>query len=161
MTISSFEQYSYIFLVVDDHEAILEGTIPALKVQYPGAEVITAKDRDTAQQLLVRFHPDLVMIDLSLPERPTRSANPEIGIQWIDTLMRGSATFKPNILVLSTNIKPLVRLTPMINTYEGGFAAMDKSHPIEEMLKLISEYCCHPQVFFSNALLLLTTPKIP
>jgi DNA-binding NarL/FixJ family response regulator len=67
---TSSQQYSYTFLVVDDHEAILEGTIPALKMQYPDAKVITAKDRDTAQQLLVRFQPDLVMIDLSLPERP-------------------------------------------------------------------------------------------
>lgn len=26
------------FLVVDDHEAVLEGTVPALKQEYPTAE---------------------------------------------------------------------------------------------------------------------------
>jgi DNA-binding NarL/FixJ family response regulator len=30
-----------------------------------------------------------------------------------------------------------VRLKPIINAYEGGFAAMDKSLPIKEMLRLI------------------------
>jgi len=38
---------------------------------------------------------------------------------------------------MSTNVKPLVRMKPMINAYEGGFAAMDKSLPISEMLKRI------------------------
>jgi len=38
--------------------------------------------------------------------------------------------------MLSTNVKPLVRMKPMINAYEGGFAAMDKSPPISEMLKV-------------------------
>jgi len=44
-------------------------------------------------------------------------------------------------LVLSTNVKPLVRMKPMINAYEGGFAAMDKSLPISEMLKRIDFAC--------------------
>jgi DNA-binding NarL/FixJ family response regulator len=130
------QQYSHLFLIVDDHEAILEGTLPALRSQYPSAKILTAKDRQTAQQFLVQWSPDLVMIDLSLPERPGMGANPEVGLQWLEALMQSAAPLKPNILVLSTNIKPLVRLTPMINTYEGGFAAMDKTRPIQEMLKL-------------------------
>jgi DNA-binding NarL/FixJ family response regulator len=130
------QQYSYLFLVVDDHEAILEGTLPSLKLQYPNAKILTAKDRQTAEQLLIQSSPDLVMIDLSLPERPGMTAHPEVGIQWLNTLMRNTLLLKPNILVLSTNIKPLVRLTPMINVYEGGFAAMDKTRSTQEMLKL-------------------------
>jgi DNA-binding NarL/FixJ family response regulator len=47
------------------------------------------------------------------------------------------STLAPNLVVLSTNVRPLVRLKPMINAYEGGFAAMDKSLPIKEMLRLI------------------------
>ncbi|MDX2240001.1 MAG: response regulator transcription factor [Leptolyngbyaceae cyanobacterium bins.302] len=124
------------FLVVDDHEAILEGTIPALKHQYPIVDVLTAQDCRTAQQLLERFHPTLVVVDLSLPEVTGAAATPEVGVRWLEALMQCDSTQKPNILVLSTNIKPLVRLTPMINVYEGGFAAMDKSRPIREMLKL-------------------------
>ncbi len=125
------------FLVVDDHEAILEGTVPALKRQYPDAEILTAQDRHTAQHLIEQFHPDLIVIDLSLPDHAHSSANPEVGIQWLESLMQNHTDLKPNILVVSTNIKPLVRLTPLINLYEGGFAAMDKSRPIREMLKLV------------------------
>lgn len=124
------------FLVIDDHEAVLEGTVPAFKDQYPTVEILTAQDRRMAQHLIEQFHPILIVIDLSLPESLSAAANPEIGIQLIETLMRYERAQKPNILVLSTNIKPLVRLTPLINVYEGGFAAMDKSRPIREMLKL-------------------------
>ncbi|MEH2043506.1 hypothetical protein [Nostoc sp.] len=56
-------------------------------------------------------------------------------MQLINTLM--SSPLAPNLVVLSTNVKPLVRLKPMINAYEGGFAAMDKSLPIREMLKFV------------------------
>lgn len=125
------------FLVVDDHEAILEGTVPALKQQYPTVEVLTAQDCRTAQQLIERFHPTLIVVDLSLPDVLSATASPEVGIRWLEALMHCDSNQKPNILVLSTNIKPLVRLTPMINVYEGGFAAMDKSRPIREMLKLV------------------------
>lgn len=125
------------FLVADDHEAILEGTVPALKQQYPAVEVLTAQDCRTAQKLMEQFHPTLIVVDLSLPEIAGATASPEVGVRWLEALMRCDSAQKPNILVLSTNIKPLVRLTPMINVYEGGFAAMDKSHPIREMLKLV------------------------
>lgn len=131
------QEQSQRFLVVDDHEAILEGTVPALKEQYPTVEILTAQDRCTGQHLIEQFYPTLIVIDLSLPEDSSSAATPEIGIQWLEVLMRYELARKPNILVLSTNIKPLVRLTPMINIYEGGFAAMDKSRPIREMLRLV------------------------
>ncbi len=137
MNQANSQQKSQRFLVVDDHEAILEGTVPALKDQYPAVEILTAQDRRTAQHLIERFLPILIVIDLSLPEDPGSIANPEVGIQLLEALMRYEHAQKPNILVLSTNVKPLVRLTPMINIYEGGFAAMDKSRPIREMLELV------------------------
>jgi DNA-binding NarL/FixJ family response regulator len=125
------------FLVVDDHEAILEGTVPALKKQYPTVEILTAQDRRTAQRLIEQVYPVLVVIDLSLPKESGLAAHPDVGIQWLEALMQLEKAQKPNLLVLSTNVKPLVRLTPLINVYEGGFAAMDKSRPIREMLKLV------------------------
>jgi DNA-binding NarL/FixJ family response regulator len=130
-------QQSGHFLVVDDHEAIIEGTVPALKKQYPGVEILTAQNRRAAQQLMEHFSPVLIVIDLSLPEALSAVPQPRIGIQWLETLMQGQRDQKPNILVLSTNIKPLVRLTPLINVYEGGFAAMDKSGSLREMLRLV------------------------
>ncbi|MBD2451774.1 response regulator transcription factor [Nostoc sp. FACHB-152] len=123
------------FLVIDDHEAILQGTIPALQEKYPQAEILAAQDAQTAYQQFEHYHPDLLIVDLCLPEKPQAPAQIEVGIQLIRTLM--SSPLAPSLVVLSTNIKPLVRLKPIINAYEGGFAAMDKSLPIREMLKFI------------------------
>lgn len=123
------------FLVVDDHEAILQGTIPALKDKYPEAEIFAAQDAQTAYQLFERHHPDLLIVDLCLPGKPQAPAQVEVGMQLSKTLME--SPLAPNLVVLSTNIKPLVRLKPIINAYEGGFAAMDKSLPIREMLKFV------------------------
>ena len=123
------------FLVVDDHEAVLAGTVPALKAKYPDAEILTAQDRQNAQKILQQYNPNVVVLDLGIPDKPNSPANSEVGIQFLRTLM--SSSLAPNIMVLSTNIQPLVRLKPLINSYEGGFAAMDKSMPIKEMLRLI------------------------
>jgi DNA-binding NarL/FixJ family response regulator len=130
------EQTVQRFLVVDDHEAILEGTVPALKKHYPTAEILTAQDIQTAQNLL-RYSRlvTLVVLDLVMPEKPLLPASAEVGIQFLKDLM--ATTPAPNILVLSTNVNPLIQLKPEINAYEGGFAAMDKALPIREMIRLI------------------------
>lgn len=123
------------FLVVDDHEAILEGTVPALQRAYPEAEVLTASDIQMARLVMGSYPPALIVLDLSLPEKPHLPASLEVGLQFLKTLIEGQLA--PNILVLSTNVRPLVQLKPAINAYEGGFAAMDKSLPIREMLRLV------------------------
>lgn len=123
------------FLVVDDHEAVLAGTVPALKAKYPDAEILTAQDRQNAQFMVEQYSPEMVLLDLSIPESPKSVANPEVGIQFLRTLIGSKQA--PNIMVLSTNVQPLVRLKPLINSYEGGFTAMDKSMPIQEMLRLV------------------------
>lgn len=119
------------FLVVDDRKAILEGTVPALQAKYPDAEMLTAQDKQNAQRKMDLYQPELVVLDLSIPDQPYSPANPEVGLQFMKILMSSSRA--PNILVLSTNVKPLVHLKPIINTYEGGFAAMDKALPIKEI----------------------------
>lgn len=131
----SSEQPCQTFLVVDDHETILEGTVPALKRTYPHVEVYTAQDIQTAQERVLLHRPCLIMLDLSLPATPTGVASPELGMQFLKQLMESHTA--PNLMVLSTNISPLVQLKPVINTYEGGFAAVDKAMPIREMLRLI------------------------
>ena len=123
------------FLVIDDHEAILAGTVPALQEQYPGASIFKARDRQGAEHIIDRESPDLVMVDLSLPETPSKSANPEVGLGLVKELL--ASTLAPNIMVLSTDVIPLVRLKPTIATYEGGFAAMDKSLPVRDMLHFV------------------------
>jgi DNA-binding NarL/FixJ family response regulator len=123
------------FLIVDDHEAILEGTIPALRTKYPLAEILTAKDVQTAEKLIEQYNFNLVVVDLSLPRSPGDSPKVEVGMQLLENLMQ--TEYAPNIVVLSTNIKPIVRIKYIVNAYEGGFAAMDKSLPLSEMLKFV------------------------
>ena len=123
------------FLIVDDHEAILEGTIPALRTNYAAADIFTAKDLKAAEKLIDQYHFDLVVVDLSLPRSPGDSPKVEVGMQLLENLMQ--TTYAPNVVVLSTNIKPIVRIKHIVNAYEGGFAAMDKSLPLTEMLKFI------------------------
>jgi DNA-binding NarL/FixJ family response regulator len=129
------EPQSQTFLVVDDHETILEGTVPALKKAYPTAEVFTAQDVQTAQDQVVQHRPNLIVLDLSLPAKPMGVASSDVGMQFLKQLMESHAA--PNLMVLSTNISPLVQLKPVINAYEGGFAAIDKALPIREMLRLV------------------------
>ena len=124
-----------IFLVIDDHEAILRGTVPALQTAYPVAEVLTAQDIQMAQHQMGLFPPALIVLDLSLPAKPHAPASSDVGLHFLKTLIESKLA--PNILVLSTNIQPLIQLKPMINAYEGGFSAMDKALPIREMLRLV------------------------
>ena len=124
-----------VFLVIDDHEAILRGTVPALQTAYPVAEVLTAQDIQTAQRQMGLLPPALIVLDLSLPAKPHAPASSEVGLHFLKTLIESKLA--PNILVLSTNIQPLIQLKPMINAYEGGFSAMDKALPIRDMLRLV------------------------
>lgn len=122
------------FLVVDDHAAILEGTVPALQEKYPGTRVLTAQDQRSAKEIVELYRPELAILDLSIPEKIGTTATLEVGLELLQLLMESDSA--PNILVLSTNVKPLIRLKPKISAYEGGFAAMDKSLPITDMLQL-------------------------
>lgn len=123
------------FLVIDDHEAILEGTVPALQTKYPMVEILTAKCQREAEQKVKKYSPEFVIVDLSIPESPNVIASTEVGIRLLESLMHTHPA--PNIMVLSTNIKPLVQLKPAIHIYEGGFVALDKSLPLREMLKYV------------------------
>jgi DNA-binding NarL/FixJ family response regulator len=123
------------FLVVDDHEAILKGTVPALQTKYPAVEILTAKCQQEAELCIKRYCPEFVVVDLGLPESPAGVPSTEVGIQLLELLMHSQPA--PNIMVLSINVRPLLRLKPAIHVYEGGFVALDKSLPIREMLKYV------------------------
>ena len=123
------------FVVVDDHEAVLQGTVPALQKSYPQAEISTAQDYEAAMQLLAQVQPELMVVDLSIPRRLGEMATPDVGLQLVEELL--TSQLAPNIAVLSTDINPLVKLKAMIKGYEGGFAAMDKSLPLQEMLNYV------------------------
>lgn len=120
------------FLVVDDHEAVLGGTVLSLQQQYPDVEVLTAQTADAALQTVKTGAIDLLVMDLSIPTMMGEAARTENGIQLLRDILHCCPTL--NIVVQSAYTKALVRLKPLINAHEGGFTIADKSLPLREML---------------------------
>ncbi len=119
-------------LVVDDHEAVLGGTVSLLKQQYPDSDLLTAQTAKEAQQIVANTPLELVVMDLSIPEASGETARTETGINLLRTVMQKHPTL--NIVVQSAYTKALVRLKPAINAHEGGFTIADKSLSLKEML---------------------------
>jgi DNA-binding NarL/FixJ family response regulator len=120
------------FVVVDDHEAVLSGTVAVLHQQYPEAEISIAQTAQQALQQIGSVEPNLVVMDLALPDVPGATARPDVGIQLLKTLLKDHSSL--NIVVQSAHVRSLIRLKPEISTHEGGFAVVDKSLPMKDML---------------------------
>lgn len=119
-------------LVVDDHEAVLGGTVSALTKQYPTADIRTAATAQETKDSLAQAVPDLLVMDLSIPEKPGDTAQIETGIQLLRSLMQQYPDL--NIVVQSAHVKALVRLKPLIDVHQAGFTIADKNLPLREML---------------------------
>lgn len=120
------------FVVVDDHESVLGGTIAVLQKQYPDIRIITAATAKAAEEQVASVKPDVVIMDLSIPTTPNDTAQTETGLQLLRTLMEQYPQL--NFVVQSAHIRSLVRLKPMIDVHEGGFTIADKGLPLKEML---------------------------
>ena len=129
------EQEILKILVVDDHELILSGTIDLLKRYYPQAKILTAKTTENALEQVEAFGPDLVIMDLSLPETSGDTAEINRGIKSLETLMKNYLTL--NLVVQSSYVKALVRIKQEIDAHEGGFTVADKGLSSQEMLNRI------------------------
>jgi DNA-binding NarL/FixJ family response regulator len=125
-------------LVVDDHELILEGTLKVLNQCYPEAKILTVQSAQAVLETITSFLPDLVMMDLSIPEKQGMTAQTDIGIELLQTLMKQSPTL--NIMVQSSYVKALVRLKHDhdIDTHQGGFTIADKSISEPEMSRRLN-----------------------
>jgi DNA-binding NarL/FixJ family response regulator len=119
-------------LVIDDHESVLGGTIDVLRQQYPDAKFHTAVNAKDALHQLSESQPDLVIMDLSIPEEPGMIPRPDTGVQLLRTLMKKYPHV--NILVQTAHVRTLVRIRPNIDAHEGGFTIADKSLTSHEML---------------------------
>jgi DNA-binding NarL/FixJ family response regulator len=126
---------SYKFLVVDDHDSVLNGTVGMLQQQYPNAKIVTAQTTENARQKASEVNPDLALLDLSLPEKTQGTARTEAGFQLLRDLMDWYPNL--NIVVQSSFIKALRRFKPSIDQHSGGFAIVDKSQSLQEMLTLV------------------------
>lgn len=118
--------------VIDDHELVLGGTLDVLKQQYPEAEFFTAKIAQLALNALESHQPNLLVMDLSIPEATGTIARTDTGIQLLKTLLKKYPTL--NIVVQSTYVKALVRIKPEIDAHKGGFTVADKSLSSKDML---------------------------
>ena len=118
-------------LVVDDHESVLDGTILALKQQYPEAKILKAQTTQDAIAKIHSFKPNLLVMDLSLPESG-EAAKSETGIVMLRTILENHPTL--DIVVQSANTKALIRLRPQIYEHEAGFTVADKGSSLQDML---------------------------
>jgi DNA-binding NarL/FixJ family response regulator len=118
-------------LAIDDHELILNGTINVLKQKYPEAEILTARTAQEAREQMEK-QPNLVVMDLSIPEKTSMTAQTDIGIQLLQQLMKQYPTL--NLMVQSSYVKALVKLKHEIDIHQGGFTIADKSISELEML---------------------------
>jgi DNA-binding NarL/FixJ family response regulator len=76
------------FIVIDDHESVLNGTVEILRKNYPSAEFNSATNASYAFEQVISYQPDLVVMDLSIPEKPEMIARVDTGIQLLKVLMK-------------------------------------------------------------------------
>ncbi len=119
-------------LVVDDHAVVLGGTIDLLKQKYPEAEILTAGTARETLEKIERSQPELVVMDLSIPEAEGITARIDTGLQVLRTLMEKYPHL--NLMVQSTYVRSLVRIRPEIDSHTGGFTVADKGLSGQEML---------------------------
>ena len=143
-------EHSEKILIVDDHDAVMAGLIPPLNKTFPQATILKAQSRQQAERTL-SSHPDLMLaiVDLSLPIQSGEPAKAEVGFDLVSNLL--DSTNAPNILVLSTNPKPLIRLKSKINNYEGGFAIADKVYSVNQIMD-IARMAVRGAIYWSRAL---------
>jgi DNA-binding NarL/FixJ family response regulator len=78
------------FLVVDDQELALYATINVLQTHYPQVEIIQAQTAQEALKFVANnsCFLDLVIVDLSMPEKVGAAAKTDAGIHLLKTLMQ-------------------------------------------------------------------------
>ena len=119
-------------LVIDDHTMVLGGTTTALKTHYPDAELYTAQTAQQGLEQVKVVSPDVIIIDLSMPETTGEVAKVDTGIQLLRQIMNDYPHL--NIVVQSAHVKSLIRIKSAIAGHEGGFTIADKGLSMQEML---------------------------
>ncbi|MBW4443856.1 MAG: response regulator transcription factor [Plectolyngbya sp. WJT66-NPBG17] len=123
------------FLVVDDHALVLGGTLSVLRQEYPEAEILTALTAQEALHQIEQTLPDLVIVDLVMPETSGEAAQANSGLQLLKTIMEQYPSL--NIVVQSAHVRTLIWLKPAIDNHMGGFTVVDKSQPMKDLLTMV------------------------
>lgn len=135
------------FLVTEDHEHTLNGTVIALEQKYPQAKILTAQNTQDALQQVEEFNPNLAIIDIAIPKVQGEASQTDAGLQLLKTLIERHS--KLNIVVQSDNFLPLIRLKLAIDKHKGGFTVVAKSQSSKEFLTMVDwalkEQVCTPR----------------
>lgn len=123
---------SQTFVVVDDHESVLEGTCSVLQGQYPEAKILSASTADAVAPLIADAKPSLVVMDLSIPTKSGEQPKTGNGIHLLQSILAAHPTL--NLVIQSAHARSLIRLKPVIEAHQAGFTIADKSLPSHEML---------------------------
>ena len=132
------------FLVVDDHAMVLGGTLDILMKEYPQADIMTASTAQEALQQVAQTTPDLVIVDLVMPEAIGETPQANSGHLLLKTLMEQYPSL--NIVVQSAHVRTLVWLKPSIDNHMGGFTVVDKSQPIKDLLAMV-DWALHERIY--------------
>ena len=128
------------FFVVDSQQLWVDGTVKILRSRYPQAEIITAANAIDFLLQVSTYKPDLVVMDISIAEKPGEIPSVNTGMQLLKKIMLNHPQL--NIVVQSAHIKKLVRIKPEIDARIGGFTVADKNLSTAEFLRRV-EWSLH------------------
>ncbi|MFN6455023.1 MAG: response regulator [Nostoc sp. EfeVER01] len=123
-------------LVVDDHQLILTGTLDVLNREYPEAAIVKAQTREETLYQLQLHQFDLIVMDLSIPDRQGEIAEIDTGIKLLQNLLKEYP--HQNFIVQTSYVKALIRIKHEIDNHQGGFAIADKGLRESEMLMRVN-----------------------
>ena len=123
------------FFVADSHKLYLNETVKILRSRYPQAEIIASTNAIDFLLQLSKYKPDLVVMDISIAEKPGEIPSVNTGMQLLKKIMLNYPQL--NIVVQSAHIKKLVRIKPEIDARIGGFTVADKNLSTAEFLQRI------------------------
>lgn len=114
---------------------MLGGIVQALRQAYPEGAVLTAATATAALAQLQRCIPNVVILDLGMPEATGAAAQIQTGLHLLKTLLEGYPDL--NIAVHSAHSQRLIGLKPAIDRHQAGLTIIDKSQPLQEFLTLV------------------------
>ncbi|BAY21010.1 two-component response regulator [Calothrix sp. NIES-2100] len=129
------EKVSLQIVLVDSYDICLTGTVELLKNRYPDGKIISARTANEALHKISILLPDLIIMDILLPEKPGVVAQTHTGIQLLQQVMQKYPSL--NILVHSAAINRLGQIKSLITAHKGGFTIADKSLDSQEMLSRV------------------------
>lgn len=114
------------FLVVDDIEGMLKSTVQFLREKYPEAQIETAMTAEETRLKLNNFQPNLLVLDLQIPEKNGVETKIKTGVNLLEKLL-DDKNLELNIVIVSRNPSVLVQLKDkIVSYYRGGFTITDK-----------------------------------